>query len=56
MFGVMQDMPGVDETEYRLVEKHLGPGCPLSLVAHVAGPVEGGWRITRADDARLRLL
>jgi hypothetical protein len=45
MFGVMQDMPGVDEAEYRVVEKHLGLDCPLGLVAHVAGPVDGGWRI-----------
>ena len=45
MFGVMQDMPGVEEDEYRLVERHLGPDRPPGLVAHVAGPIDGGWRI-----------
>jgi hypothetical protein len=57
MFGVVQDMPGVDEAEYRLVEKHLGPEYPLGLVAHVAGPVEGGWRIVNvweSEDAYRR--
>jgi hypothetical protein len=44
-FGVMQEMPGVSESEYRLVEQHLGPDRPPGLLAHVAGPVEGGWRI-----------
>lgn len=44
-FGVLQEMPGVGEAEYRLVEQHLGPDRPPGLLAHVAGPVEGGWRI-----------
>jgi hypothetical protein len=45
MFGVMQDMPGVSESEYRLVEKHLGPDRPAGLVAHVSGPTADGWRV-----------
>jgi hypothetical protein len=45
MYGVMQDMPGVSEAEYRLVERNLGPDRPPGLVAHVSGPVEGGWRV-----------
>lgn len=44
-FGVLQEMPGVSEAEYLQVEKHLGPDRPPGLLAHVAGPVEGGWRI-----------
>src|SRR5688572_19581617 len=44
-FGVVQEMPGISETEYRMVEQHLGPDRPPGLLAHVAGPVEGGWRI-----------
>jgi len=44
-FGVVQDMPGVSEEEYRLVEKRLGPDRPPGLLAHVAGPTEEGWRI-----------
>ncbi|MEV6522478.1 hypothetical protein [Longispora sp. NPDC051575] len=53
-YGVLQEMPGVDEAEYRMVEKHLGPDRPPGLLAHVAGPVEGGWRIInvwRDEDA-----
>ena len=37
-------MPGVSEDGYRLVERHLGPDRPPGLLAHVAGPVEDGWR------------
>ena len=44
-YGVMQDMPGVGETEYRMVEKHLGPDRPAGLLAHVSGPIDGGWRV-----------
>ncbi|MGC5014204.1 hypothetical protein ACLQ2R_25865 [Streptosporangium sp. DT93] len=44
-FGVLQEMPGVTEEEYRSVERNLGPDRPPGLLAHVAGPVEGGWRI-----------
>ncbi|SNS85189.1 hypothetical protein [Actinomadura mexicana] len=44
-FGVLQEMPGVTESEYRLVEKHLGPDRPPGLLAHVAGPAPDGWRI-----------
>ena len=44
-YGVVQDMPGVSEQEYRLVEQHLGPDRPPGLLAHVAGPSAEGWRI-----------
>jgi hypothetical protein len=44
-FGVLQEMPGVSEAEYKLVERHLGPDRPPGLLAHVAGPTEDGWRI-----------
>lgn len=55
-FGVLQEMPGVSEAEYRLVEQHLGPDRPPGLLAHVAGPVEGGWRIINVwqDEAAFR--
>jgi hypothetical protein len=45
MFGVVQDMPAVSEAEYHLVEQHLGPDRPAGLVAHVSGPIDGGWRV-----------
>ncbi|GAA3842562.1 hypothetical protein GCM10022226_76600 [Sphaerisporangium flaviroseum] len=44
-FGVLQEMPGVSEKEYRQVERHLGPDRPPGLLAHVAGPTDEGWRI-----------
>ena len=44
-YGVMQDMPDVSEAEYLMVEKHLGPDRPAGLLAHVSGPIEGGWRV-----------
>lgn len=45
VFAVMQDMPGVGEAEYRLVEQHLGPDRPPGLVVQVSGPYEQGWRV-----------
>ncbi len=59
MYGVMQDMPGVSETEYRLVERNLGPDRPAGLLAHVAGPVEDGWRVVNvweSEDAYRRFV
>ena len=55
-FGVVQDMPGVTEQEYRQVEKHLGPDRPPGLLAHVAGPSAEGWRIINiwADETSFR--
>jgi hypothetical protein len=50
-YGVMQDMPGVDEQAYRMVEKNLGPDRPSGLLAHVAGPAEGGWRVINVWDS-----
>jgi hypothetical protein len=44
-YGVLQEMPGVSEAEYRLVEQHLGPDRPPGLLAHVAGPTDTGWRV-----------
>ena len=49
-YGVMQDMPGVDEETYRMVEKYLGPDRPPGLLAHVAGPTEDGWRVINVWD------
>lgn len=50
-YGVMQDMPGIDEETYRMVEKHLGPDRPPGLLAHVAGPADGGWRVINVWDS-----
>lgn len=44
-FGVVQDMPGVTESDYRLVERNLGPDRPPGLLAHVSGPTDEGWRV-----------
>ncbi|WP_433795537.1 hypothetical protein [Actinoplanes sp. CA-252034] len=55
-YGVVQDMPGVSEQEYRQVEQHLGPDRPPGLLAHVAGPSDDGWRIINiwVDEAAFR--
>ena len=47
MYAWCQDMPGVTADDYAKVLAELGgaeQGAP-GLVAHVAGPVEGGFRI-----------
>jgi hypothetical protein len=51
MFGVVQEMPAVTAADYHLVEQHLGPDRPAGLIAHVSGPVEGGWRIINVWDS-----
>jgi hypothetical protein len=55
-FGVLQEMPGISEAEYKLVEKHLGPDRPPGLLSHVAGPTGAGWRVINvwADEAAFR--
>lgn len=45
VYAVMQDMPEIGETQYRLVEQHLGPDRPPGLLVQVSGPYEHGWRI-----------
>ena len=47
MFAVCQDMRGATEADYDKVEAELGGADERAegLVAHVAGPVEGGFRI-----------
>jgi hypothetical protein len=44
-YGVLQEMPGVTEADYKAVERHLGPDRPQGLLAHVSGPADGGWRV-----------
>jgi hypothetical protein len=47
MFAVCQDMPGVTATDYAKVKAELGGADERAegLLHHVAGPVEGGFRI-----------
>jgi hypothetical protein len=55
-YGVLQEMPGVTEKEYLLVERNLGPDRPAGLLAHVAGPSADGWRVINvwADEGSFR--
>src|SRR4051794_14393732 len=55
-YGVLQEMPGVTEAEYRLVEKNLGPDRPQGLLAHTSGPAKDGWRVINVwvDEAAFR--
>lgn len=59
MYAWCQDMPGVTENDYAEVLAELGGAEKTApgLIAHVAGPVEGGFRIvdvweTEADAKR----
>ena len=47
MFAVCQDMRGATESDYAKVKAELGGADenPAGLLSHVAGPVEGGFRI-----------
>ena len=54
MYAWCQDMPGVTADDYAKVLAELGgaeQGAP-GLVAHVAGPVEGGFRIIDTWESR----
>jgi hypothetical protein len=55
-YGVLQEMPGVSEKEYLMVERNLGPDRPAGLIAHVSGPSGDGWRVINiwADEAAFR--
>jgi hypothetical protein len=55
-YGVLQEMPGVSEQEYLMVERNLGPDRPAGLIAHVSGPSGDGWRVINiwADEAAFR--
>jgi quinol monooxygenase YgiN len=45
MYAFCQDMPGADESAVRKVEELLAGTAYDGMVAHVSGPVDGGWRI-----------
>jgi len=47
MFAVCQDMRGATESDYEKVRAELGGADERAdgLLSHVAGPVEGGFRI-----------
>lgn len=47
MYAVCQDMPGVTEADYAKVKAELGGADERAegLLSHVAGPVDGGFRI-----------
>jgi hypothetical protein len=55
-YGVLQEMPGVSEKEYLMVERNLGPDRPPGLIAHVSGPTDDGWRVINVweDEAAFR--
>ena len=45
MFAASIDLPGLTEEQARAIEDEVGAAMPDGLVAHVAGPYDGGWRI-----------
>ncbi len=54
MYAWCQDMPGVTEADYAMVLAELGGAekAAPGLVAHVAGPVDGGFRIVDVWESR----
>jgi hypothetical protein len=45
MYAYCQDMPGVTEEMAERVQAEIGEPLADGVIAHVAGPVRGGWRI-----------
>ena len=45
--GALFEGPGVTQQQYDAVFKEVIPDGkpPLGMVSHIAGPIEGGWRV-----------
>ena len=43
--GFVLDIPGMTEAQYRTVRDVLGEGLQPGNLVHMAGPIEGGWRV-----------
>jgi hypothetical protein len=48
--GFLFDMPGITQQQYDTVMRELrlnepDAAWPPSMICHVAGPIEGGWRV-----------
>lgn len=54
MFAVCQDMRGITESDYEKVRAELAGADEAApgLLSHVAGPVEGGFRIIDTWESR----
>ncbi len=42
---VIADNPGVSQVQYEQVSQELGDPKKWGILVHIAGPVEGGWRV-----------
>lgn len=45
MYAYCLDMPGTDEATQRRVDAEIGSEPIPGLIAHVSGPMPGGWRV-----------
>ena len=45
MYAYCLDMPGFDEASQHRLDAELGDAPIPGLIAHVSGPMPGGWRI-----------
>lgn len=43
--GVVVNVPGMTEAQYRAVRNALGEALQPGNLVHMAGPIEGGWRV-----------
>ena len=48
--GFMFDMPGITQQQYDAIMRELrldqpNAEWPQGIICHVAGPIEGGWRV-----------
>jgi hypothetical protein len=45
MYAYCQDMPGNTEEMQARLDEQIGPNPIAGIVAHVSGPIPGGWHI-----------
>jgi hypothetical protein len=51
--GVIFELPGVTQEQYDTASEQIDPAGPMEgCLVHVAGPMEGGWRVVEVWESQ----
>lgn len=50
--AVIADTPGVSQAQYEQVSRDLGEPKQWGVISHIAGPIEGGWRVVEVWESK----
>ena len=51
--GVIFELPGVTQEQYDTASEQVDSGSPMEgCLVHVAGPMEGGWRVVKVWESQ----